>query len=212
MKQNNRNPSEVNDAYWILAFNEKDNYKIKRGNSGKWLVFEHISEIDNLWLKIREATVNGQLGGSSKTSTAKPNPNASDNDYKVICVYTADFSNKEDVKRIEYELRKIGVENKLIYKLDRDVGKYQNKGDKNLSQEISYSQRYFEALKWLEANPKNKYIRFIGKNLIGKKRYRFQRLDISKEEFEAKRIVLSRIGFNIEKQNEIKGEELFFSE
>lgn len=212
MERDNRNPSEVDDVYWILAFNEKNNYKIQRGNSGKWLIFEHVSEIDNLWVKVREATMNGKLGGSSKTSTAKPNPNAFDNDFKVICVYTADFLNEEDVQRIEKELRKIGVENKLIYKLDRDVGKYQKKGDKNLSQKISYSKKYYDTLKWLNDNTENKYIRFLNVSQRGKKRFRFQRLDMDKETYEAKKIIFSRIGFFIEKQHEIKGEEFCFSE
>jgi len=209
MERDNRNPSEVVDSYWIVALNEKNNYEIQRGDSGKWLIFEHISQIDKLWVKIREATINGLLGGSSKTSTAKPNPNASD---KVICVYTADFSDKEDIERIENNIRKIGIENKLIYKLDKDVGKYQNQGHKNLSQKIGYATKYYETLEWLNRNKENKYISFQGLNRKGKKRFQFQRLDIDKEEFEIKKLTFNRIGFFIEKQSEIQGEAFFFSE
>ena len=209
MERDNRKPSEVVDDYWILAINEKKNYKIPRGNSGKWLVFEHKSEIDQLWRKIREATINGALGGSSKTSTAKPNRNAANNDFKVIFIYTADFSNTADVERIEKNIRELGIDNKLIYKLDKDVGKYQNQGHKNLSQKISYSQKYYQTLKWLNENKANKYIRFQGLNQKGKQRFRFQRLDIEKEAFELKKLIFTRLGFYIEQQKEISGEAFF---
>ena len=89
MKKDFRNPSEVDDVHWIYMYSEIDNYHIQKGNSGKWLIFEHINEIDNLWIKIREATINGQFGESSKVSTAKPNRNASDNNFKVCLLYTS---------------------------------------------------------------------------------------------------------------------------
>ena len=212
MKRDFRNPSEVFDAHWIYMYSDINNYEIQKGDSGKWLIFEHVSKIDELWAKVREATINGQFGECSKVSTAKPNRNASDSNFKVICIYTADFSNKEDVERIEKSIRGLGIENKLIYKLDKDAGKYHNQGHRKLSQQISYSKKYYDTLTWLNENNNNKYINFQGENRRGKKRFRFQRLDIPKEEFELKKQTFNRIGFYIENQKEINEEDFFFSE
>jgi len=177
-------PSQMLDDYWIYAYFQ--NYQFKKNKnereSGKWLIFEHISEIDETWKKVEKATVNGLLGPSSKVSTAKPNPNAFDPTTKVICVYTEDFKDKLDVDRIAKAIRSLGIENKLIYKFDRDIATQSN----------------------------DKYIRLLGTNKGHKSRYRFQRLDLSKIVFNQKIIRLKKLGFLFEQQNEIVGEEVIF--
>jgi len=57
----------------------------------------------------------------------------------VICVYTYDWTDKEDVKRIRQELRDLGITRKIPYKADRETlsGKYAIRGDKRIS-------KYFE--------------------------------------------------------------------
>lgn len=133
-------PSQTTDRYWIFAINEKHIFKKEKSEraSGKWLIFEHVDKIDNLWTIIKQATESGLLGPSSKSSTAIINLNAQDVDIKVICVFTEDFNDKNDVERVEKNLRTIGVQNKLIYKLDKDVGKYVKDGHKNLDQLVSH--------------------------------------------------------------------------
>ncbi len=130
------NPSEVTDAYWIYATRQKGAYpKSNPANSGKWLVFISVDNVDIVWKKIKIATENGQLGGTSKVATARPNPNATNNNMKVICVYTYDYTDKEDVMRVRQELRKIGIENKIPYKTDNATrqGQYQVKGNSRIS-------------------------------------------------------------------------------
>ena len=114
----NCDPSKVTNVYWIYATRLRGAYPEFGENSGKWLIFVNIDDVDLIWEKIKSATENGLLGSSSKVATARPNPNASDNKMKVICVYTYDYSDKEDVLRIRKELRKLGVENKIPYKTD----------------------------------------------------------------------------------------------
>lgn len=130
------NPSTTIDYYWIYAIREVevDNYP-KSINPGKWLIFEDISAIDELWSKIKKATKDGKLGPSSKVATAKPNPNATNSNIKVICVYTSDWTDKADVMKIREELRKLGIEKKIPYKSDEDTiaGKYSVTGSKNIS-------------------------------------------------------------------------------
>lgn len=212
MKTNPTIPSQNLHEYWIYTYFQ--NYQFKKPKnereSGKWLIFDHISEIDDTWKKVEAATIKGLLGPSSKVSTAKPNPNAFDPMTKVICVYTEDFNDKLDVDRIAKGIRSLGIENKLIYKFDRDIGRYSKDGFSNLSQEVRYSNKYEEVAAWLTTHTNDKYIRLLNASKEGKSRYRFQRLDLSKVVFNQKIIRLKKLGFLFEKQSEIVGEEVIF--
>jgi hypothetical protein len=130
------NPSEVTDSYWIFATRQKgSSYPESNENSGKWLLFVSIDNIDTVWKKIKLATENGLLGESSKVATAKPSPLATKDNLKVICIYTYDYTDKEDVMRIREELRKIGVTNKIPYKTNNATrqGLYEIKGNARIS-------------------------------------------------------------------------------
>lgn len=128
-KQNSQNPSIAIDCAWIYAYRKDDKYP-KNVNGGKWLLFEDISRIDDLWKKIKKATEDGLLGGSSKVATAISNSNV-----KVICVYTYDWTDEKDVMRIRSELKRLGIEKKIPYKSDEDTrqGKYTVIGDTKIS-------------------------------------------------------------------------------
>ena len=130
-----RSPSVVTDAYWISATRLKGEYPKSNKNSGKWLVFVSNDKVDNLWEKIKLATENGLLGNASKVATARPNANATNFNIKVICVYSYDYNDKNDVMRIREELRKIGVENKIPYKTDNATQQrqYRIKGNTHIS-------------------------------------------------------------------------------
>ena len=87
--------------------------------SGKWMLFPSSAYVDNVWRKVVTATSEGMLGCSAKVATddgsGKP---------RLICIYTEDFSNKEDVKRVlrqleELRLVKSGQEEQgIFYKCD----------------------------------------------------------------------------------------------
>jgi hypothetical protein len=153
-------PSKIEDSYWVATGCDleilhprkfRDKAKSSFGNiselkvylserkSGKWLVFVDISELDETWQIIKKATKEGILGIGAKASTAKKNENASSHNEKVICVYTYNWLDKEDVFRVEKMLRSIGINQTLFYKADSDTekGKYKNQGDKNISKYIS---------------------------------------------------------------------------
>src|SRR3989344_3916595 len=133
------NPSDVNDVYWIYAERKVGKYPESTASSGKWLIFVNPERLDTVWRKIKYATENGKLGYESKTATAKPNPLAGKSKQKVICVYTYDWTDKQDVKRIRNELKKLGIVWRIPYKTDRDTldGKYRGM----ISQRIS---KYYE--------------------------------------------------------------------
>ena len=131
----NAKPTEVFDAYWIFATRRKGKYPKATKRSGKWLIFVDPKDIDEVWANVKEGTEQGNLGSSAKVSTAKPNPLAGKSKQKVICVYTYDWMDEADVRRVREELRIIGITSKIPYKADEDTlsGKYRVAGDTKIS-------------------------------------------------------------------------------
>ena len=126
-----QNPSEVIDKPWIYAHRLTGEYPKPNVNSGKWLVFVHIDEVDELWDEIKQATESGKLGHASKVATAMPK-GAYDESKKVICVYTYDWTDEIDAFRVRQALRELGVTSPCSYKSDEDTrqGKYRINGDR----------------------------------------------------------------------------------
>ncbi|MEM2100289.1 MAG: DUF1917 domain-containing protein [Thermoproteota archaeon] len=102
-------PSEVSEVYWIYAVRRKGKYPEPTVRSGKWLIFVERENVDEVWFKVKKAVEEGRLGDSAKVSTAKPNPLASDPKKYVICIYTYDWTDEKDVRRIREELRKLSI-------------------------------------------------------------------------------------------------------
>jgi len=129
------NPSETTDAYWLQAVRQTGTYPQHTANGGKWLIFVDVAGVDELWEAIERATGEGKLGSMAKVSTAKPNPNAKDPNQRVICVYTYDWTDEEDVRQIRRALRELGVTQKIPYKADSDTlaGKYAKRGHRRIS-------------------------------------------------------------------------------
>ena len=147
-------PSTYTKDYWIFAFSptykEEELTEIhkrlikKEGmleknklKTGKWLIFVNRENIDKVWEKIKSATEQGILGIETKVSTVKPKPASIgyEKDKHVICVYTYDWTDEKDVKRVREELRNLDITNKIPYKTDEDTikGKYAAKGNRRIS-------------------------------------------------------------------------------
>ena len=112
-------PSEVFNDYWIYARRKAGVYPASTIRSGKWLIFASVDEIDSTWAVIKQATIEGRLGGVSKVATARDNPTSKDPNTKVICVYTYDYEDTEDVFGIREVLYGLGFDKRLVYKSDR---------------------------------------------------------------------------------------------
>lgn len=81
------------------------------------------TQIDEIWKSVATAVVSGCLGYAAKVSARdrkKPT--------HVICVYTEDFTNEEQVRAVEIGLRKVGVTSVMRYKPDvyTTLGIYRN--------------------------------------------------------------------------------------
>lgn len=72
---------------------------------GKWLLRPSPERVNETWGKIAHALVAGKLGYAAKVAT---NNGGGDRDTRILCVYTYDFEDKEDVKRVARELAKMG--------------------------------------------------------------------------------------------------------
>lgn len=93
---------------YIRQLAEEYDYK-----TGKWLIYSKWPAIDNVWKRVAKAVVAGKLGSSANVSTHDPEENA-----HVICVYTEDFTNEDQVRKVEENLRKEGITGRMTYKPD----------------------------------------------------------------------------------------------
>jgi hypothetical protein len=126
-------PSKYTEDYWIRAYSQKQKTGTKFG--GKWLLFTPKNHIDAAWAQVKDATERNLLGPESKVSTKLGEQGP---DY-VICVFTKNWKNEEDVMRVRQVLRDLGFERPIPYKTNEDTiaRKYAKDGHKGLS-------KYFE--------------------------------------------------------------------
>lgn len=78
--------------------------------TGKWMLFPPPEEVNAVWQHVADATVSGQLGSSAKVATDSGIDHQGMS--RLVCVYTEDFSNEGDVKRVLKKLVEIGLVNK----------------------------------------------------------------------------------------------------
>ena len=120
MDTDERHPSHVTDGYWVCADAPgADAADISR--CGKWLVFVLPGQIGTRWAQIKEATAQRLLGIQAEAATARQNPLAT-SQAKLICVYTRDWLDRDDVRRVLRGLRELGVSWRLSYKTDEATG------------------------------------------------------------------------------------------
>ena len=80
--------------------------KEKGCTSGKWMLFPMADDVNRIWSLVATATAEGELGQAAKVATDDGSGNVAP---RLICVYTADFSDKEDVKRVLERLVHMGL-------------------------------------------------------------------------------------------------------
>lgn len=123
-------PSKDRSAHWISAQRaQPDTYPELTDRSGKWMIFVAPAGVDAVWARIRKFTIEGRLGGEAKVSSALARdayhgtkPTAE----HVICVYTYDALDRDDVFRVRDALGMMGFTGALSYKTDQTTlaGRY----------------------------------------------------------------------------------------
>ncbi|TKA80483.1 hypothetical protein B0A55_02312 [Friedmanniomyces simplex] len=69
---------------------------VKTGTTcGKWILFPSEADVARVWRLVAEATSQGKLGHTSKVATHEPLES-----YRVICVYTYNFADTDEVRNV----------------------------------------------------------------------------------------------------------------
>lgn len=112
-----RLPTEEVEEYWLHAY--ADGPSQPTGPTpGKWLVFVPVRYVDKYWQIVQQAVRRGALGPAAKVATSRPNPHEVDPTRRPIIVYTRDWHDEDDVRRVLRELRALGISWRLTYKTD----------------------------------------------------------------------------------------------
>ncbi|KAI0848714.1 DUF1917-domain-containing protein [Daldinia vernicosa] len=88
--------------------------RMLRVRCGKWMLFCSVFQVNEIWETVAKATANNELGIGAKVAPRSTTDKRTD---RLICVYTADFSDTKDVKRVAEKLKQLG----LIQARDRPI-------------------------------------------------------------------------------------------
>lgn len=91
------------DREW-LEMSIIDLAKSKGVTTGKWMLFPHPKEVEEIWQKVAKATLEGTLGCSAKVAT-----NDGSGSHPPVCIYTEDFTDKDDVHRVLNKMQELGL-------------------------------------------------------------------------------------------------------
>ena len=74
--------------------------------TGKWMFFPLPEDVDSVWGAVAGGTAEGKLGCGAKVA---PDEGKGDRVGRLVCVYTQDFSDRDDVKRVLLQLVDMGL-------------------------------------------------------------------------------------------------------
>ncbi|KAI0157061.1 DUF1917-domain-containing protein [Hypoxylon sp. FL1284] len=80
--------------------------KAHRVRCGKWMIFSSVFQVNEIWATIAKATANNELGIAAKVAPRWTTDKRTD---RLICVYTTDFSDTNDVRRVAEKLKQLGL-------------------------------------------------------------------------------------------------------
>ncbi|KAF2671038.1 DUF1917-domain-containing protein [Microthyrium microscopicum] len=71
--------------------------------NGKWLLFVTTDYVNTVWRTVVKATIEDRLGNGAKIAAQ----DKATGGPRVICIYTNDFNDREDIRRVVKELREL---------------------------------------------------------------------------------------------------------
>lgn len=111
-----------------LEMDIRDLAKTQGVTAGKWMLFPSASDVDRVWAIVAKGVWENQLGSAAKVATAiedaapssaessEANDNGMsttrkdrDRSQRLICIYTADFSDQADVLRVLRAIKDLGL-------------------------------------------------------------------------------------------------------
>lgn len=73
---------------------------------GKWMLFPTEDQVTDTWTSVCKGVLDGRLGHAAKIAA---HPGGAKSTGRLVCVYTQDFSDVEDVRRVLFELVDMGL-------------------------------------------------------------------------------------------------------
>lgn len=110
-------PSEDFSRSWQMRKSPSCGAIFSGPTTGKWCVFVPSFDVDSAWARIKGAVEADRLV-FAKVSTAL---RSKGRDGHVICVYTRDWTDRQDLLRTREVLRSLGFVEELGYKRDVDT-------------------------------------------------------------------------------------------
>ncbi|AVK72220.1 DUF1917 domain-containing protein [Cupriavidus necator] len=117
MFRQSEKPSEDHRCSWHSKASPNCTSFSSSDTTGKWCIFVPPAEVDAAWDKIKGALEENQLR-CAKVSTAL---RSMGRDTHVICVYTQDWADTQDLMRSRNVLRSLGFKDEIGYKRDIDT-------------------------------------------------------------------------------------------
>ena len=74
--------------------------------SGKWMLFVSVDKVNEIWGLVANAVAEGELGHAAKVGV---DDGSGDKKARLICIYTQDCADQEDVKRVLHRLDGLGL-------------------------------------------------------------------------------------------------------
>lgn len=118
-REQNDLPSLDRSTYWKQVANPTLTEFRSNEKTGKWCLNFPKEEIDAAWDKVKQACNNGDLL-LAKCSTAMSSGTPQYPDF-LICVYTLDWSDSEDLQKAREVLRNLGFTQPIKYKRDLET-------------------------------------------------------------------------------------------
>lgn len=78
---------------------------MQKVRAGKWMLFCSPREVNEVWAIVAKSTADNELGIAAKVAPRSETEDPRKD--RLVCVYTADFSNKADVGRVLQKLREL---------------------------------------------------------------------------------------------------------
>ena len=77
--------------------------------AGKWMLFPRPQDVDTVWATVAKAVASDQLGMSAKVAPDSEGKGKEGKRARLICIYTEDFSDKEEIKKVLGRLNALGL-------------------------------------------------------------------------------------------------------
>ncbi|ROW07296.1 hypothetical protein VMCG_03696 [Cytospora schulzeri] len=78
--------------------------KAMKVRTGKWMLFVEPVFVDDVWATVARATFKNELGIAAKVAPREERGSAKE---RLICIYTYDFSDRDDIARVLHRLRQL---------------------------------------------------------------------------------------------------------